>query len=275
MRDDDYVAKLQERLAAYRADLGVPAGEWGNPPRTYGHILPREQWQLNLVEPLRDQFIREFGVRSWTLHNYFHHLSSSQALAFNLFLPLYPQVAPSLVATRAVLDIRDDNSATLDFEVVLPGIDGTNIDVLITEASGRRSVVEIKLTEGAFGRARNDLRHRKKLKSVYVPILRGRVADSVLRRDAFFRDYQLLRNLAQLRPGSDDQVILLLPRGRSKLWKTASKWCARTELGEFSGRIRTVALEDVVTALQLDSRTGAVAAAAIAATANKYLGTAG
>lgn len=254
--DAAYVVRLKHHLAEYRAKtLRVPAGEWGNPPREYPHILPRSEYRLNIVEPIREAFWGVHKKQRWALHRYFHHLSSSQALAFNLLFPVFPQIPASFKATRSALRLGNDAPATLDFEVVLRDGDGTNIDALIVEDRGRRSVIEIKLTEASFGRARHDPRHLDKLERTYRPLLRTHLADSVLEPIAFFRDYQLYRNLAQLRPRSDDQVILLVPRARVELWKFATSWCVRPEIGSFRGSVNVFALEDVAAALEIDART--------------------
>lgn len=281
MRDIEYVDRLQRHLSTYRAEtLGRPAGEWGTPPALYAHVLRRDDREMNIVEPLRDRFWREHEAKRWTLHRFFHHLSSSQALAFNLFFPLYPDIPLPFVKTRAALGIRGSQPARIDFEVELNNadgtkLDGTNIDVLITEAPRRRAVVEVKLTEATFGRAAHDQRHLRKLRKTYTPLLEGRVDDSLLQPAAFFRDYQLLRNLAQLRRESDDRVVLLLPRARQQLWQYAMKWCSRPELGGLSGRIAVVALEDVLAAMQSDAEAVGVSPMPFAATALKYLAPAG
>jgi hypothetical protein len=165
--------------------------------------------------------------------------------------------------------------AAVDFEVELPNGDGTNIDVLITESSGRRAVVEIKLTEASFGRARHDERHLHKLKRVYGPVLWGRLPDPLLVPSVFFRDYQLFRNLAQLRPGANDRLLLVLPRARTELWQFATAWCARSDLGAFCGVATVVALEDLVAALQTDAHATRTDTTAFAAISAKYVAVAG
>jgi hypothetical protein len=236
MNDALYVKKLRHHLTDYRSQtLCVEAGEWGDPPRSYGHILPRGESHLNIVGPLRNQFRLALGEKGWTLHRFFHHLSSSQALAFNLFLPIYPMVPTSFVMTRRILGLGDTATA-IDFEVMLPNGDGTNIDVLVSEATDRRTVIEVKLTEGSFGRASHDDRHLVKLRSVYAPLLSGRLAEEMLEPKVFFRDYQLIRQLAQLRPMTEDRALLLLPRARTRLWNYANAWCAQSALGSLAGR---------------------------------------
>lgn len=255
----EYIERLRRHLADYRErELGVPAGVWGTPPLEYGHILPRQHQQLNIVEPLRAKFWRAHAAHPWKLHRFFHHLTSSQAFTFNLFFPLYPNLPPSFVETRRLLNLRGTDPVAVDFEVELSDGDGTNIDVLITDHEDRRTVIEVKLTEAAFGRARHDGRHLDKLDNIYAPLLRGRLADSVLEPAAFFRDYQLYRNLAQLRRGLDDRLLLLLPKARGRLWQFASEWCRRQELGTFSGHISLVAVEDLLVAMQADARSAAI-----------------
>lgn len=274
MDDAGYIRHLKQHLSEYRhRTLDVGSGQWGDPPRSYGHILPINESHLNIVEPLREEFRVAQRAKGWTLHRYFHHLSSSQALAFNLFLPVFPEVPASFAATRGILGLRDE--AAVDFEVVLPNGDGTNIDVLISEGDDRRTVIEVKLTETGFGRAKHDDRHLLKLSSLYAPLLRGRLADELLEPKAFFRDYQLFRQLAQLRPATADRALLLLPRARSRLWKHANTWCSQPGLGTFAGQITVVALEDMLDALLSDARSTARGVAASVATATKYLAPAG
>jgi hypothetical protein len=257
MRDTEYVERLQRHLSKYRAEtLRRPQGEWGTPAAPYAHVLRRDDRQMNIVEPIRDRFWKEQEAKGWTLHRFFHHLSSSQALAFNLFFPLYPDIRPTFVKTRAALGIHGTEPARVDFEVELTNadgtkLDGTNIDVLISEVPQRRAVIEVKLTEATFGRAAHDRRHLDRLRTIYTPLLEGRLDDSLLQPTPFFRDYQLLRNLAQLRRGSDDRVLLLLPKARQQLWQFATDWCSRPELGTLSGKIAVVALEDVLAAMQI------------------------
>jgi restriction endonuclease-like protein len=171
----------------------------------------------------------------WKLHKYFHHLSSSQALAFNVFFPLYPDVPSGMTATRRVLGLPVDAICRLRFEAVLDAVEGTNIDALIVTDEGTRTIVEVKLTERAFGRAREDDRHLTKLASVYRPLLFGRVDDSCLEPSTFFRDYQLYRNLAQTRRDSSDRVLLLISKARTQLWRHASDWCDSAGLGTLHG----------------------------------------
>jgi len=174
-----------------------------------------------------------------------------------------------MVATRKVLGLRIDEKCKLDFETVLDEAEGTNIDALLRTQTGARKIGEVKLTERAFGRAKADERHLIKLERLYKPALAGRVADSCLQ--AFFRDYQLYRNLTQIRRDSEDRVLLLIPKARTQLWQHATSWCDSPTLDALRGCIRVVAIEDLIAALTRDSEQSDIGKAAIAEVSRKYI----
>jgi hypothetical protein len=276
MTDSDYIARLHHHLVNYKTSvLGVhESGFWGTPPRAYQHILPVGLRGLNIVSPLRETFWQEQQRLGWKLHKYFHHLSSSQALAFNLLFSIYPQIPLHMGATRRMLGLPINVSCQVEFERVLDIREGTNIDALISSADGTRTIIEIKLTERTFGTARADDRHLAKLNDVYRPLLAGRIAESCLEPTSFFRDYQLYRNLAQVRLGTTDRVLLLLPKARTQLWRHAVAWCNSELLGPLSGCVEAVALEDVVSALAEDFQ-GTHDADVAAEVSRKYIPAAG
>ena len=275
MTDTDYIARLQRHLVHYKRNalLVQESGVWGAPPRPYEHILPVERRELNIVGPIREAFWREQHRKAWRLHRYFHHLSSSQALAFNLFFCLYPEVPLRMVATRRVLGLPASGSCYLDFEVVLDPSEGTNIDALVVTADGTRTIIENKLTERAFGTAPADDSHLTKLTEIYRPRLAGRVAAGCLEPSVFFRGYQLYRNLAQVRRDSGDRVLLLLPRARTRLWRHATSWCKSPTLGSMGGCVEVVALEDVIASLIVDADGEHLSTAAVTEVSRKYIPT--
>lgn len=277
MTDTRYIARLQRHLTNYKSSVLLiqESGFWGRPPRAYPHILPAERRELNIITPFREAFWRAQRQRGWKLHKYFHHLSSSQALAFNLLFLLYPEVPSRMVATRRILGLPQDVPCHLDFETVLDAREGTNIDALICTVEGTRTILEVKLTERAFGAAPADERHLAKLADIYSPRLSGRVERSCLEPSAFFRDYQLYRSLAQVRRDSADRVLLLLPRARTQLWQHAASWCESATLGSLRRCVQVVALEDIVVALTADSANVDLDRAAIAEVTRKYIMAAG
>jgi len=245
-----FVAAAQRHLAAYKLKhLEIREnGTWGRPPRQYSHILPYRFRKANIILTASADFWRLQGERKWLLHRYFHHLSSSQALAFNLFLPLVARWSGAEVLLRA-LGIPEGPHIETDFEVILNSQEGTNIDVLITVGPRMRYIIEVKFTESAFGSTKADKRHIDKLRNVYVPLLQGRVSDQCLEPARFFREYQLLRSLSLIRPDTEDALILLLPRRHARIWRYASRWSSDLTLGPMGRSVRVVALENVLSCL--------------------------
>ena len=273
MTDTEYIALLKAHLAGYR--VGVlqveEFGHWRKHPTPYEHILPIRYRERNIVASIRDRFWAAQAERNWGLHQCFHHLSSSQALAFNLFFAAYPELPPTFIAFRRVLGLSAEGPQSVDFEVVLDQEEGTNIDVLLTAATGVKTIVEVKLTERSFGRARADQRHLEKLRDVYRPRLMGRIADECLEPKRFFSSYQLFRNVAQIRPGFPDRVVFLIPCARTALWAHAIAWCESPNLGALRNQVAVVAMEDIIEALVQDSNSPDMPAGLAGEIVAKYL----
>src|SRR6478609_4943530 len=118
-----YQSRLTKHLEAYKEKRlsGVGHGFWrGQGP--YPHILPEDQQQLNILPHIRDRFWPWFEAhtRRIKLHEFFHHLNSSQALCFNLFFPFLAgdgkTVDPRLLKA---LGIEDQGRFAGHFERVL------------------------------------------------------------------------------------------------------------------------------------------------------------
>ena len=105
---------------------------------------------------------------------------------------------------------------------------------------------------------------------IYRPRLEGRIADSCIEHSAFFRDYQLYRNLANVRAGTADRLVLLLPRARTQLWQHATNWSCADALGSLRQSVSLVALEDMIGALKADT-VGSEASKAVSEVARKYV----
>lgn len=276
----DYATRLQAYLARYkREELGVLAdGVWRHRGRDipYPHILPAGAEALNVVAPIREEFWRYWDAQRRTaaapasLHRYFAHLSSSQALAFNLFFPfLGSSRACPAVLLEALGLARAEAAAPIGewrFEAVLDAAEGTNFDVAIDFADGRRLLVEVKLTEGEFGRCADDARHRRKREERYLPRLAGAVQPAALEPGLFFRHYQILRNVSYAGPST--RVLFLIPRGNAALAGGTRYLSEHLRPGT---PVSVRYLEDVLAELQAATR-GGVLAADVAAVMRKYGG---
>ena len=246
-----YQAVLQSHLAEYKANrLGVQeSGLFGGNGRVYRHILPSKLRQLNVLEPFRAEFWayhkRHPEVR---LHRYFHHLNSSQALAFNLFFPFFTSGASARIALTRSLGIAS-HVTRWKFEHVPNRLEGTNVDVAWCSPVGGWVYCEVKLSETEFGAATPDAQHRHKLEHIYAKRLSGLVKPELLEPNKFFRHYQLLRNISFLSSPRVDHVVFLLPAANKALAASLARVVdALQPLAR--GRVRVRYLEQVLQSLQ-------------------------
>jgi hypothetical protein len=210
-----YQKALERHLADYkRRRLGVQrSGEFKrkNTIVSHPHILPKDLYLLNILEPFRDEFRLFRASHGIKLHKDFHHLNSSQALAFNLFLPFFQDGTKACERLLRALDVP----GTVDdwrFEHVVDKSERTNVDVSWHDPEAGWTLCEVKLSEREFGAAKADARHRRKFDRIYAPRLRTQVDERFLQFDAFVAHYQLLRNVSLLtRPGVA-RLVFLLPQ---------------------------------------------------------------
>lgn len=215
------------------------------------HILPIEHADLNLL-PLARELEPSFMSRNLHVsrHRNFHHLNSSQAFAFNLFLPFFDQSEDG--ATVLLRAFGQTGSLTdWELEAVLRVDEGTNIDALWVTDDGTSTICEVKLSESEFGRASDDDRHRSKLETVYKPVLINHVDKQLLQARAFFEVYQVLRNVWNLVQLDKGRLVFLLPRENEVLWGILTQVLERVVL-DTRRRIMIVAIEDVVKKVTTD-----------------------
>lgn len=277
MRATPYHLRLREHLARYKREvLGVAAdGTWRYRGEAipYPHILPVDQQHLNVLGGVRDEFWvywdyqKRQARRPAKLHRNFAHLTSSQALAFNLFFPFLGSSRAAPEALLGALGVENEPMVDWRFEEVLDQREGTNFDVAMTLASGRRVLVEVKLTERAFGTCTNDAEHRDKLAAVYAPRLVGKVPDDVARAPAFFGRYQILRNVSYADAAAT--VVFLVPRENVALAE-GTAFIRDTVLAAYRPAVQVVYLEDVLAHLTIAQRATPLAAEVAELTA-KYV----
>lgn len=216
-----YAKELHRHLAAYKASrLGVKeAGVFihkGKEVR-HGHILPKDLKWLNILEPFRAE-VREFveAHPEIRLHKYFHHLNSSQALALNLFFPLFEGGTSSRLL-RA-LGIKGSVKRWQP-ELVPDANEGTNVDIAWQDQNDAWTYCEVKLSEQEFGLAKGDQRHHAKLADIYGPVLGPHCSAELLEPQRFFANYQILRNVWLAARETSSTVVFLLPSQNEALWR--------------------------------------------------------
>lgn len=165
----------------------------------YAHILPTEHAQENILPAYRDAFWRyqQTSPRPVPLHQYFHHLNSSQALAINLFFPI---VMGDEYATKRLLKACRLPAGKVkgEFEVVFDHREKTTFDFVLTYDDGRTVLFEVKYSENGFGTAPAamwEAKYRTKFEEHYRPHLQGHIDERWLDRKSIQKHYQILRNV--------------------------------------------------------------------------------
>lgn len=243
-----YPEELREHLTKYKETvLGVSEpGVFRHRGRDlyYGHILPLAMADLNLFEEARA------ASAGLPRHRYFHHLNSSQAFAFNLFLPFLhggPRAGTALLSAMGC-GATAGPVREWALESVPDPREGTNIDATWLDSAGRRTFCEVKLSEQDVGTAKDDSRHRDKLARIYRPVLQGCVDDRLLEPAAFFGSYQFLRNVWHLVRVPNSRLIFLAPRANTGLWAQIEGLAAGVN-DAFRSRVSVCATEAVIRAL--------------------------
>lgn len=245
-----YVEALRAQLARYKRDelRVVEDGVWIRTGLAYPHILPAPVANLNLCTPLRTELLALIERHPrWTRHRDFHHLNSSQAMCWNLLMPACV-VPGGLEALTASLGTPAPVMA-VDFETILDTTEFTNFDSVLDLLGSGRVYIEAKLTEKEFGSAKPNQERRDKLAKVYAPRLRGKVPERLLAEEAFFANYQLLRNLSYLR-NSADRLLLLVPQKHAGLVQQAEAF-RDSVLEPWKSQVGLLYMEDLIERLAL------------------------
>lgn len=201
--------KVWASLGRYKENrLGISQkGMYGS--KEYNHILPKELYLLNIFESYRKEIYDFINANSIKLHRNFHHLNSSQGVALNFFYPLIQEEAINFVLNA--LSINNDRSVECTFEKVLDTFEGTNFDFFIMLDSGKRVFVEIKYTEDAFGKTKDDPSHVFKYEKIYSKKMHNFINNQYCNREDFFNNYQLFRNVMYLNKDRGDIFLILFP----------------------------------------------------------------
>jgi hypothetical protein len=195
---EPYVERLKRHLMHYKQTrLGVQEeGQWKKNKAPYGHILPESLLRLNLLETIRTEFWEyKKDHPEIKLHTDFHHLTSSQAMAFNLLFPLFGLPESTAAPFLRMLAVPEASVEDWKFEHIIDKAERTNFDCWI-QLPKVQILLELKLAEQEFGSAKNDEEHQVKRKKIYLARLEGKVQPKFLEPPEFFKRYQILRNIS-------------------------------------------------------------------------------
>jgi hypothetical protein len=219
--------KIREKLEEYKKiNFGdIPDGSWEENKNKYPHILPKENYKLNILASLRDDFWKS-KYRSMKRHIYFHHLNSSQAMCINYFYPLIrDEKLDGIIKDLGIItdSLKYDSVC---FEKV-SGLESgcrrpTNFDFYFETKEGWKFHFEIKFTEQEFGKAGKDKYHSDKFRNTYKKLINceeSPIMGKYREEKEFLGNYQLLRNLVHL--GSKSYVIFIYPEENEKIRQQA------------------------------------------------------
>ncbi len=237
---------MWQHLAEYKeSSLGVLSnGFWKG--KEYAHILPLEHRELNILEPYRIEFWEWFRKQEIKLHVFFHHLSSSQAMCFNLFFPFLSENRKYIQTLREVFAV-DGIIQDAQFEVILNVLEATNFDFCINADS--KILFEIKLTEERFSGETPDQSHLSKFDRLYSPLLAGKFKPEFCSSDAFLPHYQIMRNVWNLDANGNDKLAFLVPKANASL-ATDLVFLDNCLSDAYRPRVSVAFLEDVVRAVE-------------------------
>lgn len=217
------------------------------------HILPlvdSKSHELNILAGYRNQFFAS-DYTNIKLHQFFHHLNSSQALCINLFYPLIAENILTLFLKYLDIEPATDINAIFEKESNLENAARrTSFDFYVQHADACEIYVEVKYAEDGFARAKKDVEHREKFQKTYLPLVKASPFLSTACRDEnfFLNHYQVLRNLVHISDMS--HVVLLFPSANTVVAKEAvyAKSNLLTEAG--NAKLKIVFLEEFVSFLE-------------------------
>ena len=215
------------------------------------HILPITHKQDNILEKYRAPFWRSDYARTIKLHQFFHHLNSSQALCINLFYPLIVENALDLFLWFLCIEPGVNLCALFEKESEKErAVRRTSFDFYVQQATASKIFVEVKYTEHGFGQAKKDDEHRAKFHKTYLPLVEKSpfMVRECQEEDFFLDHYQILRNLVHI--SDSDYVVLLFPSTNTAIAKEAAHARDTLLTGAGRNRLRIVFLEEFVASLE-------------------------
>ncbi len=223
----NFKSEVIEHLSNYRIQkMGyLDKGIWKRKDKIYefDHILPKKKntIKLNILERYREPFYNS-ELSKISYHRFFHHLNSSQAMCINFFFPLFKEKNLELVLNAIGL-----NGDLVDYKTVCFEKESnfekkgrpTSFDFYFQTVKGKNIYFEIKYTEYAFGKAKNDKNHKEKYNSEYSNKC-SNINEQYSNLDSFLNNYQLMRNLIHISENSF--VVLLHSKENKRISKEAN-----------------------------------------------------
>lgn len=201
--------------------------------------------------------VNQIDYKSFHLHQYAHHLNSSQIMCYNFFRPLMDEFVDKMYKPKECLaklvgkEMEEDinsHEAVCNFEYIDDSKENTNFDFYFRK--GQTEVFfEIKYTEEVFAKSSSSSNPHEQYEEVYKPMIEdakdifkgGTISEENLNT----KYYQLARN-AMRATTKDKHVFFIIPQEREDLKSQFEQFSAECLTEEGKRRVALIYWENLV-----------------------------
>lgn len=235
-------------------------GLWQGKGEPRSHILGNPQNQKEKAVLINDHSllhgVEHIDPTEIHLHQYAHHLNSSQIMCYNFFRPLMDNMNKDNNAKKPLVQIIEiltgkelsKNVSSCRFEHIDKSGESTNFDFYF-ESGDVKVYFEIKYTENFFSKKCSAANPQQQFNHVYKPMI-DIVRDIIFKKDVCQKDfleqyYQLFRN--SLRATDENKfVFFVCPNAHKTLRKQFGRF-ADDYLNQIGKqRVRLITWEELV-----------------------------
>jgi hypothetical protein len=233
-----FAKKIQKELGNYAKLKDFRLGKWQNKGIDRPHILYNDCYRKNLIGKYGEDFWKDEKLSKIKLHQYFHHLNSSQAMCINFFFPLIRERKLDIILKELKLDNEEVNYDSVKFEKESEIDDKkqicekiselnqdqtipTSFDFYFETQSGIEFYFEIKYTESKFGGAKKDKdaksyakKYKLKYEKIYKEVASGKIISN--NEADFLNQYQIMRNLIHVSDNS--YIVFVIPEENKRVY---------------------------------------------------------
>lgn len=219
-------------------------GEWSG--RLYEHILPKMNQEKNIIkvdgiDPMMAFRKNNKFIVAPLLHSYFAHLTSSQALAFNLFGPFL--IKGKFEFLEGLLGIPLGEVLNYAFEFSKKDRTKSQFDLYVECSSHVKVFFEVKYTENTIATRSHSKNNKQRWQILFKPRMERILKDSSNAYELFFSQYQLWRNIITITDENVYSVFVFL-KDRTDLKKQVED-AVRQVKDEYVSRIKIVNIDDI------------------------------
>jgi hypothetical protein len=250
---DEIKGKLKDYKKVKFPDL--EDGIWKKSNATKPHILPFIHRFENLLTQYRTELITYLRKnKNIKLHQFFHHLNSSQAMCLNMFYPLIEEKKLDLL-----FDVLKIEKVSVDYDsvcfekesdiekapIIEQGIDKrpTCFDFYFKTIDGKEFHFEIKYTEERFAKAEHDNSHEAKYEAIYKNHCSA-INSEYCNCNSFLDNYQIMRNLIHV--SNKSYVVFIYPENNKKIKQQAEDSKSFLVKSEFQQHVINLTWEDLL-----------------------------